>query len=243
MRYRPDGEAVGRLLVAGALGEERKGCLRPLHLLAEELAQQAWDVLLFDYRGTGESPGHFSDIRWRGLQEDIAAAADALFGAGDTILRAMLGVRLGARLALEMSPRLNVPHLCLWAPCLSGASWWRETNRRSLFRGTASTSADMMRGLVDVDGYAFGARFVEELLELHAIPESCPTGRIHVLQVGHQEELTRRGSDLVSSLGAQATGLAVRQAPFWLETDAVAATPLVEATCGCLTELRRTCDG
>ncbi|MBN2712020.1 MAG: hypothetical protein JXR97_06235, partial [Planctomycetes bacterium] len=61
------GEAERAVLVFLPLAEERKGCVRPVHELGLACVAAGWSLITFDYAGTGESYGDFSDITWERL--------------------------------------------------------------------------------------------------------------------------------------------------------------------------------
>ena len=96
--------------------------------LAMALADAGLPVLRVDYHGTGDSAGDSGspDRVEAWLASIEAAVAQAKLRSGATEV-ALLGIRLGATLAVEAARRLGgVDSLLLWAPCASGKAFARE---------------------------------------------------------------------------------------------------------------------
>ncbi|HEY3321601.1 MAG TPA: alpha/beta fold hydrolase [Planctomycetota bacterium] len=89
------------VVIAPPLFEERKSAYGPLRRLAEKLAHAGHPVLRFDYRGTGESGGDPAQRRWQHMVEDLATALQALAELSGESRCVLLGLRLGATLALR----------------------------------------------------------------------------------------------------------------------------------------------
>jgi len=216
------GERV--LLVLFPLGEERKGSVRPASLLCRRLLDRGWSSLLFDYAGTGESPGDFAGVTWASVLADAAAALDKAWAWHETPVT-LLAVRLGARVALELCHRGagRIRRVCFWEPVLDARAWLRETERRSRFRlgGKAGATGDL-------DGYVFGPELRTALESM----ERWEPGRVQVpsiiFSVGARTQPTRALASLAENLGAEPRMLALP--PFWLESDVVDWDPLLDAT-------------
>ncbi|MEZ0308390.1 MAG: alpha/beta hydrolase [Ramlibacter sp.] len=114
--------------------------------LAETLAQAGFDVLRFDYQGTGDSAGGDVDpdrvAAWLESTERAIAELQRLSGVSRL---ALFGVRLGATLAAHAAARLGgVESLVMWAPCATGRAFVRELRAASLSRAApAADSGDL----------------------------------------------------------------------------------------------------
>jgi alpha-beta hydrolase superfamily lysophospholipase len=112
--------------------------------LAEALCAAGFDVLRFDYHGTGDSPGCDADAArvdaWRG---SVRAAARELRRIAGPRALALVGMRLGASFALLESDAAEVDahSLVLWAPCASGRSFTRELKLAAAAHGAARDEA------------------------------------------------------------------------------------------------------
>lgn len=203
-------------------GEERKGCVRPVFETARLLATSGRQALIFDYRGTGDAPGEFSEVSWEGLERDALAAADfaaVRSGGGVTLIAA----RLAARLTLDVARKRSqtTTRLVLWEPALDGTAWLRETQRRSSFRSGGR------RVTGDIDGYLYGEALLAALEKLGPCP--APAGApTRVISLNHREQPTRAAAAAAAELGAECAAL--RLPAFWLETDPFDCSALAQAT-------------
>jgi len=157
----------GTLLLCGPVGVERERAYLTLVHWSRLLAAQGFEVLRFDYRGTGESSGEFEGLTSAHWLEDAAVCAARLraLHPGDALV--LQGVRLGALLAAELFARGLGDALLLWAPPASAEEFLRETLRHDLIaqRLAGPTPAPRLRAelarrleegqSVRVDGYAW----------------------------------------------------------------------------------------
>jgi uncharacterized protein len=95
----PDGEAVARLVVFNGNAGNKSYRLS----LAESLAAEGMEVMLFDYRGYGDTTGSPSE---EGLLEDARAVADVAFDTDLPVvfLGESLGAAVATMLAMEKAP-------------------------------------------------------------------------------------------------------------------------------------------
>ena len=90
---------------------------RQLSLL---LSGEGFHVLRFDYTGTGDSVGEPSDMSVAGWNEDLAVAIEELMDTAAVESVWIVGLRLGAAVALEGAQRAEVRGVVLWDPIISG---------------------------------------------------------------------------------------------------------------------------
>ncbi len=116
------------IVLCPAWGPEYMRSYRGLRLLAMRLAQAGFDVLRFDYSGTGDSEGASLDARLEHWQRDIADAANELRNLSDKPRLALLGLRLGALIAHSalQSKQLRAQHLISWDAPPSGADFVQQ---------------------------------------------------------------------------------------------------------------------
>ena len=118
---------------------------RALRFLSRQLAARGFNVLRFDYYGSGDSAGDESEVRLSGWREDIVAAIEELKDISDVKAVALIGLRLGASLAAQIaaSCRKDVAALVLWDPAISGPEhlevleieWTEMAQRHSTYLG------------------------------------------------------------------------------------------------------------
>ncbi|HVT36812.1 MAG TPA: amino acid adenylation domain-containing protein, partial [Nevskiaceae bacterium] len=118
------------ILICQSWGVEYMRSHRALQLLAQRLAESGFCVMRFDYYGTGDSAG---ESRGAGVQDwvrNIRAAARELRTRTGLHRLALLGVRLGALLAVHAREEgLDADQLLLWDPPPDGAKWLAELTR------------------------------------------------------------------------------------------------------------------
>jgi pimeloyl-ACP methyl ester carboxylesterase len=97
---------------------------RQLSLL---LSRTGFAVFRFDYYGTGDSAGASHQIDLAQWSDDLANAIEELKDTAQLEQVSLVGLRLGASLALEISKcRDDVHTVVLWDPIVDGAAYVRE---------------------------------------------------------------------------------------------------------------------
>jgi amino acid adenylation domain-containing protein len=129
------------VLICNSLGHEYTRAFRNLQQLAVQLSKDGFDVLRFDYAGTGNSPGDESSITLPQLQRDIEAAKGRLQETTACKRISAIGIRFGA-LALSGCPLQDYEHVCLWDPVLRGAEFLHQLD---VFHQYALTSRTRFR--------------------------------------------------------------------------------------------------
>lgn len=227
--HSPEGTARGRVIAFLPLAEERKGCVRPLFELGGILAGYNIELLAFDYSGTGESPGEFSGITWDTLLRDCQAAVSWNRQDAPDHNLAILGIRLGARLALELLPEMDktIP-LALWEPVCKCGKWFNDLRRRSNWRSTGN--GQTTDGAVDIDGYLFGSEMVRSIKERDNLPGELNLPECAIWQIGHRSEPAPQIARLAEALGGECDIHCRKMLPFWLESDIPRAGDLLNET-------------
>jgi alpha-beta hydrolase superfamily lysophospholipase len=116
------------IVLCNPFGYEAMCTHRAYRHLAERLALRGLPVLRFDYHGTGDASGNDRDPqRWAAWQDSVHAACDALRRMSGCAQLGLVGLRLGANLALlAAQTRSDVAALALWAPSFTGKAFLRE---------------------------------------------------------------------------------------------------------------------
>ncbi|MGH8194716.1 MAG: hypothetical protein ACREQ8_09985 [Woeseiaceae bacterium] len=182
----PEGPARGNgvLICPPVLGEYMRthGCLRHL---AIELAARGNHVLRFDYSCTGDSSGiiqEASTIAWR---EDILHANKELQEISGVTSVTIIGVRLGATLALSAAnDGLAARHLVLWDPIEDGSDYLKElyaTYEALIASHWHLTSSDLQEARHSRTGYALGDPLLQGIASLHVADPASNVQRLTVL--------------------------------------------------------------
>jgi amino acid adenylation domain-containing protein len=119
-------------------------CHRAQRVLAERLSTAGYHVLSFDYYGCGDSAGEYAEGRVRGWCTDIAAAIDAMKGQFGLDRVCLVGLRLGATMAMMVgADREDVDAIALWDPIVQGSDIAEELVRIREGQSLGSTGGDI----------------------------------------------------------------------------------------------------
>jgi alpha-beta hydrolase superfamily lysophospholipase len=159
------------------MGYEALCSHRSYTLLAQALAQAGFDVLRFDYHGTGDSSGADTDAgrvgAWIASTEAAVGELKRIAGVSRV---ALFGVRLGATLAVQAAAALGgVDSLVLWAPCVIGRAFVREMRAASANRTMGSS--DEAAGELDAMGCLYTAQTLADLQALDCAGVQRPPAR------------------------------------------------------------------
>ena len=136
--YLPEGQtARGGVVLCPPVGFDAWRAGRAYRSLSEQLCDEGFVVLHFDYDGTGDSAGSETDPgRVDAWERSIGIAVDFMRTNGAQHV-SLVGMRLGATLAASASQTCRPDALILWDPCFSGRSYLRE---QTILRATYDAS-------------------------------------------------------------------------------------------------------
>lgn len=129
VHHPPTGDPLGSgVLLFNPLGQEAIRCHRLFRVLADQLARAGFDVMRFDYHGTGESAGDDADGDLEYWYRDSLLAHAELLQRSRCLRVSWLGLRLGASIAAVASAACDYPlqHLLLWDPILDGGAYLQQ---------------------------------------------------------------------------------------------------------------------
>ena len=172
--YLPASPTASGVVIAPPIGRERLRCYRELANLARHLAAQGRPVIRFDYRGEGESTGKFERLNLSSRVQDIGYAAAELRRLCGVEEICLLGLRLGAVLALMAAPRVQARRLVLVDPICNPRGQANALLRANVVLQTHYTgkvsqdSATLRKALsrgetVPVYGFMVGKPLMDEL--------------------------------------------------------------------------------
>ena len=127
--YHPPVASAGRAVVlCNPLGLDATRAHWSYRHLAERLAGAGFDVLRFDWSGTGDSSGDGSGPdEVAGWIDDLGQAIEALKARAGAPGVHLVGLRAGASLAAHVAAaRDDVDSTVLWMPAMTGAAWVTE---------------------------------------------------------------------------------------------------------------------
>ena len=243
MLHRPTdgGKAMG-LVLCPPFGEERKSAARVLTRAARLLCAAGFDVLRFDYRGTGESDGCLETVSLWEWVEDIRRAMRHLSACTGVERVGLIGVRFGAALAGMVSVDDGpLPVLVCWAPVWSGQACLEECMRHLAATRLAADGdlCDRPVGTAAERGIDIGCGWLcsplRGELEQCELPRDA-RARAEVVVVLHFSEradsaaVYRSASARLTSPDGTGRCLYVPGRPFWVTASRCDPKPLVEAT-------------
>lgn len=115
------------IVLCPAIADEYLFAHPTYRLIARQLSAIGYHVLRFDYFGTGDSAGSFTDGGQRQWLEDIRTAVAELKDVGQVSRVSLIGLRYGAALAaLAARGRSDVDQLVLWDPVDDGRRFLQE---------------------------------------------------------------------------------------------------------------------
>ena len=199
------------VLMCQAIGYEAMCAYGAYRQISQALAQAGFNVLRFDYPGTGDASGSDADgDRVPDWTAGICTAAQTLTQITGSGRLALVGLRLGAQLALQAAAQMGgVERIVLWAPCKSGRAFTRE------LRAAAAQPATGVQATLDGDilsmGFLYTAPTLSALQTLPGLPPPEQACARHVLVLDRDDlpqaetlakQLSDRGIDTQYAVAA-----------------------------------------
>lgn len=188
--HRTAGPCRARVVLAGPFATERPHRHISWTRWARFLARHNLEAIRFDYRGVGESTGRFEEMNFASWYDDLLAIIRFLAGSGSAAPLIIHGLGLGALLGHRAFAENHGSALLMWLPPASGYQMLYEEMKlrlandfvinprlaRSREQYFATIDAG---GSVEVEGYAWTSRLLENIHEFGISPPSTPdSGRL-----------------------------------------------------------------
>lgn len=247
-RFPASGTQPARVwVVCAPFAEEEKSAHRTLVELADVLVERGDAVLIFAYRGTGDSDGNFAEASLTAWRDDIGAALEHARTRFPQGISGLIGLRVGASLAAQVATDYDAQNLILIEPVLRGRSFLMQLGARKKLRaamtekeaggsrpeaGEREQEADNAE-FEDLDGWPLGTALREELNELNlSVASPQFGGSALVLQVSPREKIAPSLEQFTQALHPEAAVRAVVMPPFWNRLDHVSSMPLTGVVAG-----------
>lgn len=118
------------VILCNPFGDEAIKAHRAYRELAKILATAGYDVLRFDYFGTGDSAGDGEEATVAHWIKDVGDAADELKDASGVAKVSLVGLRFGCLIAIEAAKqRHDLDRVVLWDPIIKGKPYLEELAR------------------------------------------------------------------------------------------------------------------
>jgi alpha/beta superfamily hydrolase len=190
------------IVLCPALGDDYLFAHPSYRLLARQLAGAGFDVLRFDYLGTGDSAGDFEDASQEQWLEDIQSAITEARDLSQASRVGLVGLRYGASLAATVArDNPDVEHLVLWDPIISGERYLDEIGAASIEPSnevdaagvvmTASIRADIAKVTID----SFAAPLPRTLITASGLTTSDSDALLSHLKAQHVDCMLEHSPD------------------------------------------------
>jgi serine O-acetyltransferase len=167
------GPTRGAVVICNPWGYEENCAFGALQLLARLLAESGYETLRFDYDGCGNSWGDFADADR--VASWVASCGEAIaYMAARCERVSVVGLRLGAALAVLASAGHKADRVLLWDPVVSGRRYLRILRTMSMMGVVAAPDPTDPDGLVTI-GHSLTAATVREIeaIDLKSLPAAC----------------------------------------------------------------------
>lgn len=232
------------MVFSNAFGEERKSSALAMARLARAIAEAGAAVLRFDYYGCGDGPGDFIEATVDSRIGDIAAAAAYLREECQTERLGLLGLRLGATLAVAAAGAVNDLHsLVLLEPIAEAQTYFSAELRRKQVRemitgGRSSARTDKLLNqldspdsVIDLDGYAIRGATYREFARLSIAEHAAAfSGSALLVQISFNDTVRAETTSVRKAFldaGVAAELKTLVMPPFWSRIDVVDVSPLI----------------
>ena len=208
-----------RYIYCHPLFDERKCSHRFSFQLSETFSRQGLNLERFDYQGTGEASGKFSDVTMQSLRKDLDNQIS-----GQEVL--LIGVRFGADLVFDYLFRNpdNVKLLILIEPVIEGSDYikylFQKQRVKDLMTGTAPTIS-RENGFYNLEGYKTNSLLIEQLKEFSLTKMAKDFNKkktIRFVYVSPCSGMNNRYnilSDFLKNNGSNVDVLRCKLPPFW----------------------------
>jgi pimeloyl-ACP methyl ester carboxylesterase len=159
------------VVLCNSFGYEQLSVHRVWRGLADQFAAAGLPALRFDWHGSGDSIGDYTDPeRVRTWLESVRGAVARLRAETGVSEVALVGLRLGATLAALLAEESgDVESLALLAPVVSGKAYVREMRALSAFARSAAPAAAADDGELEAAGFVMSASTLAELREIDLV--------------------------------------------------------------------------
>jgi pimeloyl-ACP methyl ester carboxylesterase len=225
-----------RYIYCHPLFDERKCAHRFSYQLKKAFEEKDARLEQFDYHGTGEATGQFTDVSLESLRNDIAQ-----FIAGQQV--SLIGTRFGASLAFDYcTNRPNkVNNLILLEPVMYGAEYIDYLHRKQHVKNLMTSESEHRPqddGYTNLEGYKTSNRFIEQIkkFSLFGIAAKCSVKNyVFVIYITNRSKVDPQIAGLTKLL--QASAIRVQTAgmnlpPFWERIPSADYTELTQKIVG-----------
>lgn len=219
------------------LFDERKCAYRFCYLLSEAFFSAGLVLERFDYRGTGEAPGDFSDLSIDSLREDVTE-----YIGGDNVC--LIGTRFGGGLCLDYYLRnpSNVKRIVLISPIVDGTAYVNYLRRKQQIKDLMTGPVNASSGKAayeNIEGYKTSSRFTGELVQFNPLSLTgrfTSSAKTYIIHIHNHTTFAKERDGLVAFLGPSSRETVVinkKMPSFWERTCFSDYRSLTDTVLGC----------
>ncbi|MCK5850356.1 MAG: alpha/beta hydrolase [Kiritimatiellae bacterium] len=251
MLYEPSVETEASIVFCNPLFEERKSANRTMTEHATFLCSKGFQVLTFDYSGSGDSSGNFEDFSMNDWLSDIATACSFLKSQSHNTPLGLFGLRFGGSLALQYTSELPpCDFVIAWEAIINGEDYVEQELRKKLMKemitfnknhGTRTTLLEQLHNgeSIDLDGYALTPEIYNDLCRIDLTNASPPENPSLFLHISHTNDPAKRVTSLNNSWSSMKNieFSTIQMQPFWNLIGHVDCATAIESTYEWLTKI------
>jgi pimeloyl-ACP methyl ester carboxylesterase len=159
------------VVICPPVGTEYMQTYRALRQVALYLSNAGYHVLRFDYFGTGDSSGDTIEASFPQWLRDVSAALDELKDTAGVSQCSLVGLRLGASLALlSAAERNDIRDIILWDPVVRGQDYiddLRQNAKRRLAGNGAKNGSQTGPRVENLAGFHYTEELLRDLSDLN----------------------------------------------------------------------------
>lgn len=224
------------IVLCPPIGTEYLRSYRAFRQLATMLSKDGFDVLRFDYYGTGDSSGDCEDGSLTQWVEDIATAIDELKEVSDATNVSLVGLRIGGTLAAAASRSEKISRLILWEPVTDGEAYLENRIQADLEYETETNHEDLVSSAMSANqtigimGFAWAHSFREEVKRINIDDFRDLSVERTFLLVREENTLTNKLREILAANDGKFGYQHIEHPGEWGEFDAIGSLLLPQAT-------------
>lgn len=154
------------VIICHGLGGHKVGRYRLYVSLATQLTARGIGALRFDFRGSGDSDGEFSEMTLETQVSDVEAVFNYVsqHPEVDTNRVGVMGRSFGGAVTVLGASRTTlIKSICLWAPVFNGLQWSEKWKQYQAVKLTKKMEEELMT----IDGQIPGIEFYRQFFNMH----------------------------------------------------------------------------
>jgi hypothetical protein len=209
------------VVICPPVGVEYVQTYRALRQVGLYLSKAGFHVLRFDYFGTGDSWGDTIEASFPQWLADVSVAMDELKDISGVSECSLVGLRLGASLAmLSSAQRHDVRDIVLWDPVVRGQDY--IDNLRVMTAGhTESNGPRRSLGVESLAGFHYTDQLLSDLADLNLESiDQCGARKVDLV-VSQERETYTRLQHCLTTKGIPSTYRYLAEAGEWYDVTHV----------------------